>query len=613
LEVVVGSETRPVLIPIDVRTVYINLCITNALCVLVMLFLYIQNSGRYKGPRYWLMGAGLQLLGGLLIVLRGVTPAFISIVVGNACILAGIFLFYRGLEEYIGKTGPWWPGIILLAVFVLIHTYFGVIQPSLQARNITFALFMGIFFIQSAWLTLRRAYEPVRQGSFWAGLSLSGLSLVCVAYIIANLVLPPGNDLFKSGPITGIFILVFQVLITGLTFGLVLMVNSRLSFELNQDIARRLRAEKIMLDISRKNEDAMSVAKMATWEFDVPTSTFTFNQRFYQLHGITDAPGFSMSAAEFTQNYTHPDYVQQILDVIQKAINAKTNDFYLEVEGQLLRSNGEAFWVNTWFRAEKDDAGRTIKLHGVNQDITERVNMQKVLIDSERLAGIGTLAAGVAHEINTPLQIITGTSETIQKKLQDGQNISMDEVKRRCENINQNAWRIAGIVRSLLEYSRSSSEQSTTCSLNEIVQNTLLLTEHQFKSWSNISILNELAPDLPPVICDSKKVTQVLVNLLVNARDSMPDGGQIRIETGFDASSRQVFIRVRDGGPGIPVEIQGKIFDPFFTTKPIGKGSGLGLSISAGILRAHGGKLELESSSPQGSVFKASLPLEEQH
>jgi two-component system, cell cycle sensor histidine kinase and response regulator CckA len=241
-------------------------------------------------------------------------------------------------------------------------------------------------------------------------------------------------------------------------------------------------------------------------------------------------------------------------------------------------------------------------------DITERKKLEQILIEGEKLAGLGTLAAGMAHEINTPLQIITGSSENARRKLQDGQDVSSEELLRRFDNINTNAWHIAGIVRSLLDYARNPAEEVRECSLNEIVQKTLPLMEHQFKSWSNIGISLELSEQLPQVTCDANKITQVLINLLNNARDAMPNGGKITIQTQYEAARDCVTLRVKDTGKGISQEIQKKIFDPFFTTKPLGEGTGLGLSISQGILRSHGGELELEHSSEDGSVFRFSVP-----
>jgi signal transduction histidine kinase len=142
-------------------------------------------------------------------------------------------------------------------------------------------------------------------------------------------------------------------------------------------------------------------------------------------------------------------------------------------------------------------------------------------------------------------------------------------------------------------------------SLSDLVSDGLLLIEHQLKSWANISVQTILAADLPLLTCDHNQITQVLINLLTNARDAMPDGGEITIATNYDLKSDQLVLQISDTGVGIPASIQGKIFDPFFTTKPLGKGTGLGLSIVAGIVRAHAGTITANDALSEGTTFTA--------
>ena len=146
--------------------------------------------------------------------------------------------------------------------------------------------------------------------------------------------------------------------------------------------------------------------------------------------------------------------------------------------------------------------------------------------------------------------------------------------------------------------------------LNDIIKNTLLLIEHQLKSWSNISIEKEIFSELPLVYCDSNSITQVMINLLENARDAMPGGGWIKISTTCSPENGQIILRVSDSGEGIPTENRSTIFDPFFTTKDVGKGIGLGLSIVQGIVKTHGGEITVESAPGRGAVFTICFPKE---
>jgi signal transduction histidine kinase len=155
------------------------------------------------------------------------------------------------------------------------------------------------------------------------------------------------------------------------------------------------------------------------------------------------------------------------------------------------------------------------------------------------------------------------------------------------ESINHNAWRVARIIRSLLTFARATYEEIEPNDLNEIIQDTLLMIEHQLCTWSNINVTNQLAEDLPIHHCERNNIAQVLINLLTNARDVMPKGGEINIRTRYDTQKGHLVLQVTDSGPGIPDELRPTIFDPFFTTKPVGEGTGLGFSIVKGIVQVH--------------------------
>jgi signal transduction histidine kinase len=145
---------------------------------------------------------------------------------------------------------------------------------------------------------------------------------------------------------------------------------------------------------------------------------------------------------------------------------------------------------------------------------------------------------------------------------------------------------------------------------NEIIIDTLLLTEPQLKTWLNVNVLTDLGENLPPLFCERIQIVQALINLLTNAHDAMPNGGEISIHTRYDADGKRFALQVSDTGSGIPKAIQKKIFDPFFTTKEVGQGTGLGLSIVFGVVKAHGGEIEVESAPKQGTTFTIYLPKE---
>jgi signal transduction histidine kinase len=217
------------------------------------------------------------------------------------------------------------------------------------------------------------------------------------------------------------------------------------------------------------------------------------------------------------------------------------------------------------------------------------------------MASIGLLAAGVAHEVNTPL---TGISSFTQMLLQ---NAEPDDPRTKVlEKIERQTFRAAKIVNGLLNLSRPAQIDSGPADVNAVINDVLSLLEHQFKTGS-IQVRKELSPDSPIVQGIEYKLQQVFLNLFLNARDAMPRGGWLTIVTKSDGATATV--EVADTGSGIPEEQLSRIYDPFFSTKEIGKGTGLGLSITYGIVQEHGGTITCDSVVGQGTRFILTLPL----
>ena len=234
------------------------------------------------------------------------------------------------------------------------------------------------------------------------------------------------------------------------------------------------------------------------------------------------------------------------------------------------------------------------------EDITSRVQLEEQLQISEKMASIGLLAAGVAHEVNTPL---TGISSFTQMLL-DGADPA-DPRTRLLEKIERQTFRAARIVNGLLNLARPSDAKGPL-DLNAVINDVLSLLEHQLET-SNVRIRRMLA-ETPPVVQGVEfKIQQVFLNLFLNARDSMPAGGWLTVSTRH-ADGRAV-VEVGDTGSGIPAEHLSRIYDPFFTTKAAGQGTGLGLSITYGVIQEHQGTIECDSQPERGTRFRIRLPL----
>jgi PAS domain S-box-containing protein len=238
------------------------------------------------------------------------------------------------------------------------------------------------------------------------------------------------------------------------------------------------------------------------------------------------------------------------------------------------------------------------------EDITERVGLERSARQAEKLAAVGTLAAGLAHELNNPIGVI---SSRVELMLLDAEARALPEDVREDLNVvHRHAQRVARIAQSLLSFARQSPGQRGPVDLNRVIEDTLVLVE-QPVTRDGIRLKRRLSPDLPAVWGDANALQQVLMNLLTNARDAVAHAadGEIEVATAADAAGG-VRVTVRDTGTGITPEALARIFDPFFTTKS--SGTGLGLSISFGIIRDHQGTIDVQSRPDQGTTFVITLP-----
>jgi signal transduction histidine kinase len=234
--------------------------------------------------------------------------------------------------------------------------------------------------------------------------------------------------------------------------------------------------------------------------------------------------------------------------------------------------------------------------------LDELSRTQAQLVHSEKLASLGVLAGGVAHEINNPLMVILGRTELM---LMD-EDLPAD-FRTNLETIRVETERIAEIVLGLLTFSRKSrQEKIEALEVNEVLERTLMLSEHQL-TVGNVRVVKELDPSLVPIQGNPGQLQQVFMNLIINAHHAMPEGGQLTVRTG-PVPQQRVFVEIEDTGCGIPPEDLNRIFDPFFTTKEEGKGTGLGLSVSRNIVENHGGLIGVESTVGVGTLFRVVLP-----
>lgn len=277
---------------------------------------------------------------------------------------------------------------------------------------------------------------------------------------------------------------------------------------------------------------------------------------------------------------------------------------------ELKNNAGDLF--HFWAYPLLDDEGRLYAIVHYLKDVTAQRRLEQQLIRSSKLASLGTLVAGIAHEINNPLGIIAGYSEALLDRAHEPtlSNVpGFEDFPEYLRTIHSEIFRCKGILKSLLEFARPSGGTFREIDINELIKEVLLLLKHRTAREQHTLSLT-LNRDLPKIFADAGNLRQLLMNLLLNAIYFTPEGGSISITTGPDGAENAGVVRlvVRDTGAGIPADLVDKVFDPFFTTKPVGEGTGLGLTICHRIVEEHGGTIDVESAPGKGTAFVITLP-----
>lgn len=283
-----------------------------------------------------------------------------------------------------------------------------------------------------------------------------------------------------------------------------------------------------------------------------------------------------------------------------------------DYENIIITKSGEKriiAWHNTTLTDEK---GHIVGTLSSGEDITKRKQTEEEMMRTEKLVSLGQLAASVVHEVNNPLAGIMVYVKLFLKKYQNN-TLQTESTKEQLLKMDKELDRTTRIIRNLLDFARQSESSMSPVEVNKVIDAALFLIGNQI-NLENVSLEKNLDPDLPQVLADFDKIQQVLINIILNAIQAMPDGGNLTIGTSFARNIRigdtwkdAIRIDIRDTGIGIPKENLNKLFNPFFTTKEKGKGVGLGLSVVHGIIGKHKGKIDVESKINVGTTFSIYL------
>ena len=339
-------------------------------------------------------------------------------------------------------------------------------------------------------------------------------------------------------------------------------------------------------DFSENIVESLNVGVLAV---DLGGIVESWNTRMEQLFGVArqEAVGASLAALlpkELAEEIAARRDEEQITGIYK----------------QRLQHQGKTLTLNVSITPLVSKSGEHIGRLLLFDDVTQRERMEEQMSQTEKLTSLGLLAAGVAHEVNTPLAVISNYIQMLAKQMPES-----DPRHAIIEKIVKQTFRASEIVNNLLNFSRTGAAEASNVDVNKVVEDTLALVSHPLKT-SRIQVVKTLADGLPAVRGSANKLQQVFLNLFLNARDAMPSGGILEVRT--SAHNGSVEIEVVDTGLGIPRELIHRIFDPFFTTKASGRGTGLGLSVSYGIIKEHAGKVDVRSAPGKGTAFHVEFP-----
>lgn len=511
----------------------------------------------------------------------------------------------------------WWTGDLLgmLVVAPVFLTWAFPRDPGESTRRLLELVALCVSTVVAAELALGQSVGVLYEVNYayllfpfviWAALRFGprGASLMTLTVATAAVwrTIQGGGPFIGASVTRTLYAVAIYIVIVAVT-GLVLAAAVRWE---------RQQATSALAQSEERLRRALDAARMGTWTWSVEDDTLTWDDNLRRLYGL--GPGDRVSSYDDFLERVHPQDRNLVRESVRRVL-ADGGD--LDYEFRAVLPDGRVRWIADQGEVRRDQQGRAVSLTGVCTDVTERRVAEERLRQAHRMESVGRLAGGVAHEANNQMSVVLGATHFILNR-----HDVPEAVKADAELIQKAAERTAAVTAQLLAFSRRQILKLEILSLNALITGWEPVLRRIM--GADCGVLLRLRPDLGPVRADPGQLEQVLLNLALNARDAMPRGGRITIETlEFDLTEgyarlrpgiavrpgRYVVLAVSDTGHGMDKETINHIFEPFFTTKGIGQGTGLGLSTVYGIVKQSDGYIWVYSEPGQGTTFKIYLPL----
>ncbi len=399
------------------------------------------------------------------------------------------------------------------------------------------------------------------------------------------------------------------------SYALILAVRFFNSYQLIEGYSSELKKE----IIERRKFEEQFKELLSTIEDVVWSAKTDGSEYYYMSPNVEKVYGIPLS--EFKQNpmlwlnSIHPDDRDQIEQISSKLLEKEK----IFQEYRIIRNTGEIRWIEDRKYVIHDDHQHVVRIGGIARDITERKKLeeqlqekQAQLMQSSKMASLGEIATGLAHEINQPLTYISGFIQSLDRDIKMNR-FSIDKVKDKIKNSYHQVNRIVEIIQHLRTFGRNDSQSVQHINIATMLHNTLLLMKERIR-LNNINLIMNTESQLPTILGNANRLEQVFINLFQNSIEAMSkenSSAEIRVDISASQDDKAVITSFADNGTGIEPSHLEKIFEPFFTTKEVGKGTGLGLSIVYGIIKEHQGTITCHSEKNRGTTFTITLPIME--